>query len=90
MILKPEVIRVLQREKTICEAAMSRLQEKTKLLESQFGWSTAIFLTLFNAGKAGDEQDFFRWYAFAAALQDWQKTYDSLQELLANAELVSA
>jgi hypothetical protein len=90
MILKPEIIHVLQREITICEAAMSQLREKTGQLESQYGWSTTTFLRLFNAGRAGDDQDLFRWYALAEALQDWQKTYDSLQEILGNAELVLA
>jgi len=31
MMLKPEVIHILQREKAVCEAAMQRLQEKTRL-----------------------------------------------------------
>ena len=51
MMLKPEVIHILQREKAVYEAAMQRLQEKTRLLEKQFGWSTHMFLELFNAGK---------------------------------------
>lgn len=90
MILKPEIIRVLQREKAVCEAALVRLHEKTRPLEKQFGWSTDVFLKRFNAGQAGDEQDFFRWYALAEAIQDWQTTYDSLEELLNNQELVNA
>jgi hypothetical protein len=90
MRLKPEIIHVLQREKMVCEAALTRLREKTRPLEKQFGWSTATFLTLFNNGEAGDEQEFFRWYALAEAMQEWQITYDSLQELLSNKELVNA
>jgi hypothetical protein len=90
MTLKPEIIYVLQREQTVCTAALARLQEKTRPLEKQFGWSTATFLELFNAGKAGDEHDFFRWYALAEAMKEWQQTYDSIAELLVNAELVSA
>lgn len=90
MTLKPEIIHILQREKIVCETAIARLQEKTQPLENQFGWSTNTFLKLFNTGKAGDDQDFFRWYALAEALNEWQKTYDSLQELLADAELISA
>ncbi len=90
MMLKPEIIRVLQREKAVCEAALARLQEKTHPLEKRFGWSTDTFLRLFNAGKAGDDQDFFRWYALAEAMKEWQTTYDSLEDLLTNKELVSA
>jgi hypothetical protein len=90
MTLKPEIIHVLQREKTVCEAALLRLREKTRPLENEFGWFTATFLKLFNAGKTGDDQEFFRWYALAEAIQEWQKTYDSLQEILSDAELVNA
>ena len=90
MTLKHEIIYVLQREQTICTAALARLQEKTRPLEKQFGWSTATFLELFNAGKAGDEHDFFRWYALAEAMKEWQQTFDSIAELLVDAELVSA
>jgi len=90
MTLKPEVIHILRREKAVCEAAMQRLQEKTGLLENQFGWSTHKFMELFNAGKIGDDQAFFRWYALAEALREWQETRGYLQEMLANVELVNA
>jgi len=90
MMLRPEIVHILQREKAVCETAMTRLQEKTRLLENQYGWSTHTFLDLFNAGKIGDEQAFFRWYALAEALQEWQDTHGYLQEMLSNVELVSA
>ena len=90
MMLKPEVIHILQREKAVCEAAMQRLQEKTQLLENQFGWSTPTFLELFNAGKIDDKQEFFRWYALAEALREWRETRGYLQEMLSNVELVNA
>jgi len=90
MILKPEIIHVLQREETVCKAAIARLREKTRLLEKQFGWSTESFLKMFNSGQAGDDLDCFRWYALAEAIKEWQKTYDSLQEVLTDSELVSA
>ncbi len=88
--LKPEIIQILQREEAICEAALFRLHEKTRLLENQYGWPTATFLRMFDSGRVGDDQDFFRWYALAEALQDWQKTLDSLQEMLASADVVYA
>ena len=53
-------------------------------MENQFGWSTHTFLELFNAGKIGDEQEFFRWYALAEALREWQETRGYLQEMLSN------
>ena len=90
MFLKLEIIHVLQREEMVCKAAIARLQEKTRLLEKQFGWSTEAFLKMFNSGQAGDDLDFFRWYALAEAIKEWQTTRDSLQELLTDSELVSA
>jgi len=88
--LKPEVVRVLEREKQICETAMAHLRERSRSLEQQYGWSTDEFLSKFNAGEIGDDQEFFLWYALAEAVKDWQKTRDSLDELLAGSEPVSA
>ena len=74
----------------MCETAIERLQERSRPLEQQYGWPTELFLEKFNAGEAGDEQVFFQWFAVAEAIKDWQKTYDSLNELLADAELMHA
>lgn len=90
MNLKPEVARILVREKIVSETALARLREKTRLLELQYGWSTDAFLKKFNAGEAGDEQEFFQWYALAEAIADWQKTRESVEELLAASEPVLA
>jgi len=59
MNLKPEVIRVLEREKRVCERAIARLRERYHPLERQYGWSTDEFLEKFNAGTIGDDQEFF-------------------------------
>ena len=90
MNLKPEVVRILAREKLVCESAIARLREKCRTLEQRYEWSTDMFLKKFNAGEIGDDQAFFVWYALAEATKDWQKTRDSLEELLASAEPVSA
>ncbi|MBI2875408.1 MAG: hypothetical protein HYY20_00845 [Candidatus Tectomicrobia bacterium] len=90
MDLKPEVIRILGREKAMCETAIARLKERYRLLEQQYGWSTDEFLEKFNAGEIGDEQEFFLWYALAEAEKDWQTTRDSLEELLTGSEIVGA
>jgi len=90
MMLKPEVVRALEREQRMCETAIEHLQERSRPLEQQYGWSTELFLNKFNTGEAGDEQVFFRWFALAEAIKDWQQTHDSLSELLANTELVHA
>lgn len=90
MHLKAEVIRVLEREKTMSETVIGRLQERCRLLEQEYGWPTAEFLSKFNAGKIGDEHKFFIWYALAEAVKDWEATHDSVEELLTGSEVVSA
>lgn len=90
MMFKPEVIQALQREQRVCQTAVARLREQTQPLESEYGWSTEQFLQKFESGEAGDEQVFFRWYALAEAIREWQEGYDSLKELLAKTELVGA
>lgn len=90
MSLKPEVIQALEREKKLCETAIARLREKMRVWETQFGWSTHTFLEKFDSGEAGDEPEFFRWYALTQAVKDWQITYDALRELLADPEFVDA
>jgi hypothetical protein len=88
--LKPEVIRVLAREKSVCDTAIARLKEKCRLLEEEYGWTMHEFLKKFNAGEIGDDQKFFLWYALAEGIKDWEKTRASLEELLAGSETVSA
>lgn len=83
MSLKPEVIQALEREKKMCEIAIARLHEKVHMWENQFGWSTHMFLQKFNSGEVGDDVEYFRWYALAQAIREWQLTYDALQEVLA-------
>lgn len=89
-MLKPEILRVLEREQRMCETAISRLEERARPWEDEYGWSTTLFLEKFNSGEAGDELIFFQWYAVAEAIKDWQKTYTSLNELLTGAELIYA
>jgi hypothetical protein len=62
MHLKAEVIRVLEREKTMSETVIGRLQERCRLLEQEYGWPTTEFLSKFNAGKIKDKHKFFIWY----------------------------
>jgi len=90
MTLKPEVVRVLAREKMVCDTAIARLRERYRPLERQYGWTTNEFLEKFNSGEIGDEQEFFLWYALAEAVKDWQVTRNSLEELLMSTETVGA
>ncbi len=87
--MRPEVVEVLMREKSASEMAIARLQEKIRPLESRYGWTTEEFLEKFEKGEAGDEQDYFLWYALAEAIEDWKRTRDGLVELLDDAEKVS-
>ena len=86
--LKPEVIRVLARQKIVCDTAIARLRERYGPLERQYGWTTDEFLKKFGAGEVGDDQEFFLWHALAEAVKDWQVTRTSLEELLASSETV--
>ena len=90
MKLRPEVVRVLEREKMISEKAIAHIRDRSRLLEQRYGWSTDEFLRKFNTGELGDDQEFFLWYALAEAVKDWEKTCGSLEELLTGSELVSA
>jgi len=90
MNLKPEVIRVLAREKMVCDTAIARLRERYRPLEQRYGWSTDEFLKKFNAGQIGDKQEFFLWYALAEAVKDWQVTRNSLEDLVRSSETVGA
>jgi len=83
MNLKPEIVRLLEREKRVSEVAITRLKERCRLLEQQYGWLTDEFLKKFDAGEIGDEQEFFLWYALAEAMKEWQATHSSVEELLA-------
>lgn len=86
MKLKLEVIRSLERETKLSEAAVARLEEQCRAFETKYGWSTEEFLRKFNDGKIGDNQDYFRWYALIQAKQDWQATRKSLDEVLTSAQ----
>ena len=88
--LKPEIIRVLARERLVCETALARLRDRYRPLEQQYGWTTDEFLKKFSAGEIGDNQELFLWYALTQAAKDWQATRNSLEELLASSERVGA
>ena len=90
MILRPEIIRILKREKRVCEIAIARLLEKCRLLEDHYGWTTDEFIKKFNFGEIGDEEDFFLWYSLAEAVKDWKSTRGSVEEILAAPESVDA
>ncbi len=82
MIIKPEVIRSLEREREICSFAIHHLEGKCKEFEERYRWTTEEFLQKFEDGSAGDDEDFFRWYTIAQGLADWKVTRNALEEVL--------
>jgi hypothetical protein len=56
------------------------------------GWQDRAerFLEMFDSRQIGDSDAFFKWYAYAKAKNDWQKTKLCLQELLNSSERVDA
>ena len=88
MQLKPEIMRVLEREKECSMLAITRLQEKCRVFEVQYGWKTDEFLGKFDMGDIGDDLDFFHWYAYAEAINDWQITLSNLTKFLVGSETV--
>jgi hypothetical protein len=49
---------------------IDELQDQLIIFERKYGWSTSDFLSEFE--KVGDDEDFFKWYAYAMAAKDWQ------------------
>lgn len=58
--------------KIACKLTIDQLQDQLEAFERKYGWSTSDFLSEFENGKAGDNQDFFKWFAYAMAFKDWQ------------------
>ena len=82
--MKREVIRSLTREKAISSVAIEHLEALIGAYEEKYGWTTEEFIQKFEGGVVGDEEDFFKWYALAQALRDWQATKSALEEILAD------
>ena len=49
-----------------------------KKLEKKHKMTSAKFMEQFDAGKLGDEQEFFDWYAAARGLNLWRERYEIL------------
>lgn len=82
MVMKPEVIRSLERERGICFLAIQHLETMCKEFEGKYHWTTEEFLQKFDSGLAGDDEDFFKWYAVAQGLIEWKSTKNALEEVL--------
>ncbi|MDZ7264629.1 MAG: hypothetical protein ONB16_08595 [candidate division KSB1 bacterium] len=80
--MRKEIIHSLEREKKISQLAIAHLKDQLKSYERKFRWSTAEFLEKFDNGSIGDDEAFFKWYALAQALKDWQSTKEALEEAI--------
>lgn len=58
--------------KIASKLTIDELQDQLKIFERKYGWSTSEFLSEFENGKVGDDDNFFKWYVFAMAMKDWQ------------------
>ncbi|HJW87469.1 MAG TPA: hypothetical protein VJ440_12625 [Candidatus Brocadiaceae bacterium] len=74
MQLTDEIKASLKREYTLCSNAVAFYKKALKELEHKHHITTQTFLRRFEAGKVGDEADYFDWYAFAKLLSQWKKT----------------
>jgi len=57
---------------------MEFYKKAVKEFEKRYNLSTGAFLKKFDAGKIGDEADYFEWYSFAKLLEQWKKTRSSI------------
>ncbi len=80
--MRKEILHSLEREKKISQLAIRHLKDQLKSYEEKFNWSTAEFLEKFDSGSIGDDEAFFKWYALAQALKDWQTTKEALEEAI--------
>jgi len=49
-----------------------------KKFEKKYKMTSAKFMEQFDAGKLGDEQEFFDWYAASRGLNLWRERYEIL------------
>ncbi len=52
-----------------------------KKFEKKYRMTSAKFMEQFEAGKLGDEQEFFDWYAAVRGLNLWRERYEILSEV---------
>jgi hypothetical protein len=78
MAFTAEVKESLEREYNICSKSIKFYKRQIRRLEKKYSMTTASFLKKFERGEAGDEADFFDWYAFQKLLSSWTSTKNAL------------
>jgi len=82
MPITAEVRESLEREFNICSKSISFYKRQIKRLEKKYRMTTSSFLKKFENGEAGDEQDYFDWYAFHKLLSSWTSTKNALRPFI--------
>jgi hypothetical protein len=82
MTITTEIKESLEREFNICSKTINFYKRQIKTLEKKYRMTTKSFLTKFEKGEMGDEQDFFNWYAFHKLLSSWTSTKNAIQPLI--------
>jgi len=82
MQLNSDIKTSLQRELSLCSNAMEFYKKAVKEFEKRYNLSTSVFLKKFDAGKIGDDADYFEWYSFAKLLEQWRKTRSSIRSAI--------
>ena len=72
----------LKREYDLYSNAMAFYKKALQEFEQKYQISTKTFLKRFEAGKLGDEADYFDWYAFTKLLTRWRETQAALRSAI--------
>lgn len=82
MQLTSEIKTSLKREYNLYSGAIAFYKKAIKEYEVKYHLTTQSFLKKFEAGKMGDEADYFDWYAFAKLLSQWQKNQSAIRSVV--------
>lgn len=72
----------LKREYLLYSNAMAFYKKALEEFEEKYQLATNTFLKRFEAGKMGDEADYFDWYAFAKLLDRWRNTQSAIRSAI--------
>lgn len=82
MQITKEIKTSLKREYSLYSSAIAFYKKTVKEFESKYHLATQTFVKRFEAGKMGDEADYFDWYAFAKLLDEWQKNKSAIRSVV--------
>jgi len=77
-----EIKASLKREYDLCSNAMTFYKKTLLAFEQKYHLTTQTFLERFEAGKMGDEIDYFDWYAFSKLLAKLKKTQSAIRSVI--------